>query len=529
MFSLPPGAARRAVVIFALTLLLVAAVYRKTPINFLRAESGWYLMQSHSSEETQERFQRDFFAHSYGGHYTPLAFLAEFETAKFVGTFESFWKWRQILALALVGAALCGAVYAIGGVFQLSRWSRWAMGAALTAGAVFRPEIMEFISWPFMILQLIWIGFFILAMYSAVRVASAPEQTRWPWIAAATACVSIQVSGLGLVTVVAVAAVLLGILLVAVRCPSAIYRPHRKRIATALAAMIGVAALHGWAMLHLLPSHPSFSAPSRTLGKLFLGFAANLTAAAGRTFIATTIAEPDWRSLAYGWPYGLLIIASALVLLFFLLGKSLREPTPQNLTRFALHAFSISAFLALIGLCAVRQLQAESLDAAAINLALSTTVPRYVVPLHFIVIASAIGVAVRLIQRAPRLGPAAFCALALAALVAQRDFRSTTFVYVAPLARISHASAWGLLLATVRECRAAQLPVPSVPLGALTHGFSEADARSFESLLHHDLHLKPEEKIEIIPWEQYLAEDRERYRGVPSLRLLEEKLGLRRD
>jgi hypothetical protein len=204
MFSLPPGAARRAVVIFALTLLLVAAVYRKTPINFLRAESGWYLMQSHSSEETQERFQRDFFAHSYGGHYTPLAFLAEFETAKFVGTFESFWKWRQILALALVGAALCGAVYAIGGVFQLSRWSRWAMGAALTAGAVFRPEIMEFISWPFMILQLIWIGFFILAMYSAVRVASAPEQTRWPWIAAATACVSIQVSGLGLVTVVAV-------------------------------------------------------------------------------------------------------------------------------------------------------------------------------------------------------------------------------------------------------------------------------------------------------------------------------------
>jgi hypothetical protein len=138
-------------------------------------------------------------------------------------------------------------------------------------------------------------------------------------------------------------------------------------------------------------------------------------------------------------------------------------------------------------------------------------------------------VAVRLIQRAPRFSPAAFSALALAALVAQRDFRSTTFVYVAPLARISHASAWGLLLSTVRECRAAQLPVPSVPLGALTQGFSEADARSFESLLHHDLHLKPEEKIEIIPWEQYLAEDRERYRGVPSLRLLEEKLGLRRD
>jgi hypothetical protein len=57
----------------------------------------------------------------------------------------------------------------------------------------------------------------------------------------------------------------------------------------------------------------------------------------------------------------------------------------------------------------------------------------------------------------------------------------------------------------------------------------DEDARSFESLWRHDLHLKPEENIEIIPWEQYLAGDRERYRGVPSLRLLERKLGLRRD
>ena len=529
MFSLPPGAARRAVVIFAFSLVLVASVYRHTPINFFRAESGWYLVQSHSSEETQRRFERDFFAHSYAGHYTPLAFLAEFQTAKIVGTNESFWKWRQILALAVIGAALCGAVFAIGGVFQLSRWSRWAIAAALTAGAIFRPEIMEFISWPFMILQLIWIGLLIPALYAAVRVASAPEQTRWPWIAAAAACVSIHASGLGLVTVVAVGAVLSGILLVAMRCPSTIYNPHRKGIASALAAMLGVAAVHGWAMLHLFPSHPSFSVPFQSLSKLFLGFAANLAVAAARTFFATALAEPDWRSLAYGWPYGLLIIAAGLVLLFWLLRKSLREPTPQNLTRFALHAFSISAFLALIGLCAVRQLQAESFDAAAINLALSTTVPRYVVPLHFIVIASALAVAVWLIQRAPRLGPAAFCALALAALVAQRDFRSTTFVYVAPLARISHASAWGLLLSTIRECRAAQLPVPNVPLGALTHGFSNDDTRSFESLWRHDLRLKPEDKIEMVSWEQYLAGGRERYGSAPSLRLLEEKLGLRRD
>jgi hypothetical protein len=30
-------------VIFVLSLVLVAAVYRDTPINFLRGESGWFL------------------------------------------------------------------------------------------------------------------------------------------------------------------------------------------------------------------------------------------------------------------------------------------------------------------------------------------------------------------------------------------------------------------------------------------------------------------------------------------------------
>ena len=528
MFSLPPGAARRAVVIFALSLLLVAAVYRDTPINFLRAESGWFLTQSHSSPEIRQRFQRNFFG-SYGGHFTPFAFLAEFQTAKLVGTNESFWKWRQILALAVIGAALCGAVYAIGGMFQLSRWSRWALSAALTAGALFRPEIMEFVSWAFMILQLVWMGLFVLALYAAAKVASAPEQTRWPWIAAAAACGSIQASGLGLVTVVAVAVVLSGTLLVARRCPSTVYAPHQRRLASALIAMLAVAVVHGFAMLYLLHSPSSFSPSFGSLAKLSLGFTANLAAAAARTFVATAHAEPNWRSLAYGWPYGLLVIALAPALLFWLLRQSLREPTPQNLTRFALHAFSISAFLALIGLSAVRLFQAASLQDAAINLALSTTVPRYVVPLHFMVIGSAIEIAVRLARRAPRLGPFAFCALALAALVAQRDFRSTTFVYVEPIARISHTSAWGLLLATVQECQAAQLPVPNLPLGTLTREFSEADTKSFEPLLRHDLSLKPEQKIEMISWEQYLAGDRERYRSVPSLRLLEQKLGLRRD
>src|SRR5687767_4625884 len=157
-----PGAARQAFLILVLSFVLIAAVYRKTPMNFLRAESGWFLFYAHSDGENQQRFQSGFFRASYAGHYTPLAFLAEFQMAKIAGTNESIWKWRQILALALIAAGVAGTVYAAGAIFSLSAMNRWAMAAALTAGAVYRPEIMDFISWPFMLLQLVFIGLLVL-------------------------------------------------------------------------------------------------------------------------------------------------------------------------------------------------------------------------------------------------------------------------------------------------------------------------------------------------------------------------------
>jgi hypothetical protein len=281
-------------------------------------------------------------------------------------------------------------------------------------------------------------------------------------------------------------------------------------------------------MLYLLPPHESFVVSVASLCKMLLGFIANLALTAVRTFVGTTISEPNARALAYSWPYGLLVIAGALLFLRWLLGKALERPTPQNVARFALHAFSIAAFFALTGLIAARLSHSSSLDAAAILLALSTSVPRYILPLHFLMIASATEVLVRLAQRAPRFSSGAFLALALAAVAAQVDYRWTTFPYVAPFARISHTSAWGLIVATVRECRAAQLPVPNVPLGALTQEFSDQSIGSFHALLRRELQLRSDEKIEMIAWEEYLRGGRDRYRAVPSLQLLEHKLNLDR-
>jgi hypothetical protein len=527
MFSPSLSAVRRAVLIFVVAFLAVASVYRKTPVNFLRAESGWFLAQSHSTKENLDRFERGFFVHSYAGHYTPLAFLAEFKTAELVGTNESFWKWRQILAVAMVAALVCGVVCATTSLFQTSSWTRWAVALAFAAIAVFRPAMIDFVSWPFMIFQLAWIGLFLVALYSILRLVADPEQARWPWIAAVAACLSLQVSGLGMITIVSVGAVLSGLLFVAARRPASLYRRSQKRIALALSAMLLVAAVHGWAMLYLWPSPSSVSAPFHSLARLFFGFGANLAAAAMSSFVPTAIAAPDSRSLAYAWPFGVLIIVGISLFVVFQLRRALSDPTPRNLASLSLHLFTVAAFFALLGLSAVRQFHAASPNAAEFSLSLETTVPRYLVPLHFIALASAIELGLGLIRRAPRFGPAAFCALAVAAVIAQSDFRASTFGYVSPLTRISHAHAWKLLLATVRECRAAGLPVPDVPLDSLTREFTPAETGSLEPLWRRDLRLNPDEKIERISWEQYRAGDRERYHHlVPSLLLLERKLEL---
>ena len=362
---------RRSLIILVLSFVLLAAVYRRTPMNFLRAESGWFLFHAYSTSEIQQHFQKGFFLASYGGHYAPLAFRAEFEMAKVAGTNESIWKWRQILALTLISAALVGTLYAVGGVFRLPTLTRWMMAVAVTAGSVYRPEMMDFISWPFMIFQLVFVGLLILALYAVLRVVTSPDQRRWPWMAVLAAYGSMHVSGLGLVAISAVAVVLGGILLVAFRSPDTIYHPQRKRIASALITIVCLAAAHGWAMLHLLAPYQPLVVSTGPFCKLLLGFTANLAVTGLRTFIGTTISQPDSRSLAYSWPYGLLLIAGALLLLRWLLRNSLKEPTPENVARFALHAFSISAFAALLGLIAVRLFQSASLDAAATVLALS--------------------------------------------------------------------------------------------------------------------------------------------------------------
>ena len=87
---------------------------------------------------------------------------------------------------------------------------------------------------------------------------------------------------------------------------------------------------------------------------------------------------------------------------------------------------------------------------------------------------------------------------------------------------------WRLLVAAAWECRAAGLALPNFSLEPLTKEFAEADVETFLPLLRRDLHLPPNEKIDLVPLKTYLT-DRERYGVAPSVYAFERKLLLARD
>lgn len=521
---------RRALLIFVLCFAAVFAVYRKAPVSFLRAESGWYLAISHCDPGIQYRFQRRFFEVSYGGHYTPLAFVAEFQTAKLFGTNAVLWRVRQFLALAALGTAVFVLADSVGGIFALAARARIALGICAAAGVLFQPLMIDLVSWPFMFLQLVWATLTAFSLYALTRMAVSQQKARWAWIAATASYASLHALGLGLATIAAVAVLLGAVLLLDARMPTSGYRAHRRSIGTALLALVCVSLVHAWAMKHLLAVDPNLD-PARerlALGTipLVLGFIPNFLIAGVASFAATAADQPNAWTIRYCWPYGLLLLVGMAAIALRLWRKAAPDGSPEQVTALSLAWFFCVSFLAVIALLAARESQsAGSRIEIPMHLAGVISGPRYVVPLHILLLGPALAGGVWLARRA-RSAPIVFCALAVASVVAQAEFGRSAYKYVNPAWRVSHQSAWKLTLAMVRECRAAKLAIPNLSMTTLTQEFDSFDLETFAPLVRHDLALPPDATLEFTPWHEGLAAADARYRAVSSLPELEKKLRL---
>ena len=184
---------------FAIWFLLVAVCYRNTQSAFFRAESGWYQFLSHSDQ--RQHFLFYLLTYRYQGHYTPLAFIGEFELTRLVGPHEFFWKWRQITVLSVLATAISMFTGRLARSSRISIVPAEALAGAITALFVFQPRMTDFIAWPFMVMQLEWLLLTVAALAALVQIAGGSTRVCWIWMAAACAYGSMHASGLGIATV----------------------------------------------------------------------------------------------------------------------------------------------------------------------------------------------------------------------------------------------------------------------------------------------------------------------------------------
>jgi hypothetical protein len=516
--------------IFVGCAVVVATVYRRAPINFLRAESGWFLREAHADDRTRQAFEAEFFTHSYNGHYTPLAFVAEARTARLLGTAGEWWRARQIIALSAVAAILVLAARSIGAAFGVAPLARTAIASLVASAAVFQPLMLEFIGWPCMVLQRVWLGLLISTLDALVKVATSTEKTRWAWVAALTAYTSMHATGLGLIAVAAVGSSLFAVLVVCRATSCSDFANHSRGITAAALTMLLLAAIHGSAMIGLPDLSGSKDHHAAVLWSgipAMLGFVWHFVTAGARSLLSFSPTLPGSRTIAYCWPQGLLVLTGVVAAVACAAQRVRQAPTAQGITRLVLYAFSAGAFFGMLGLILMRAMHSPSTREMISHLALYTAVPRYLLLIPFLFIPVIVHFLVALSLRAERTAAITCFAFAIAAPVAQIGFADSAYRFVARAPSLNHSGVWASILVAVRDCRAADLPVPNFPLKALAVEFEEVMLSDFEPLLRRDLSLRSDEHITFAPWNDHLADGGSRHSQLPSVALAWKKLDLR--
>ena len=508
----------RLLAIFVLWWALTAIVYSRIESNFLRAESGWYLFLSKSSPANQKDFVRIFSTRTYAGHYTPLAFLGEFGMAKLVGASPAFWKWRQITVAALLATVLFSLVKNSCRLCALTSVNSVAAALAATALLVFQPYMTDFIAWPFMIFQLLWLTLTSLVLLCLIKIVERPTQKHWPWLVIVAAYGSLNVLGLGLITVAAAATVLGGLL-------HWEYRNNRsKRLAIPLAVLLVVSASHALLMLVLahaetIPFRERF--PHLLSGAF--GFIPGFAIAAIRAVFSSRLVPIDGLQLWPDWPYGLAFVAIMIASVIAIFLRTVRNPQSTSARRgiFVLATFGALSFIALVGLIAVRELTHPSPDGFGDYFVGS----RYLIPAQF----ALLGFLILLVIRANAV-PMAVSLLAnfflfFSAIAGNAQFRKNVYPKVEPKSVVSHARAWQSIVVMAAQCQKAGLPIPNVPLGVLTQEFSDWNLKLFEPLLRSELKITTETPLDFISWERVSSVVPEEYeKNVPALREVKQNL-----
>jgi len=491
-----------AVIWLAWSIVITVAYYR-TNIVFLRAESGWYQAISQSP---QRHNVIHYFSDSYHGHYTPFIFAAEIELSHWFGPREVAWKWRQLTGFVILATCLSATVYAAAKSSGQAHWNSLALAAGITALFIFQPHILEFVAWPVLIFFLGTIVFSTLALFALLQLARNPTQRKWIWLAAGAAYLSMHCTGLGLMSVLATAAVFAAFLAGIFCGRLKQFSSSGRQLLIALISLVLVAAVHVLCMQFLRTPVSGGPKTAYLDVSMVIGFIAAAFFSASQALVVLRLL-PAFHSelVASMWPWGVFLVVAAGSTVVALAWGYLRAPKVERLVQFVLHTFSIIALATYI-LLGITRAVAEPSETWTLGYLIAS---RYLVMANFALFGSFTAIAVLLAGKTGRFCIPIFLMLGLTAFATNKQYAKSAYPDLQSALVVSHGKAWREIVSMTRECRAASLPVPDVPMRVLAE--FPWPLRYYEPILRSSLKLKADDKIEFVDWKQMDPATQQRY------------------
>jgi hypothetical protein len=472
--------------------------YKQLNVELLHAESGFFQVIAHSPREAQAGFFRSFWTTSSHGHYTPLAFSAEFFFTKWAGMHGSWWRNRQLVLGVCVTVALFLFVRAGPLIAELTPIVAWAVAGGATMLIIAQPVMRDFLQWPFHLFQLVWMILALALATAVARLPAARDKDKTIYLIAACAYASMHVLGLGLALVVATLAVFLVIMLGIRTGGFDRFRSHTRALAIASIALLILGGAHTVCMFALNSQQPNAETVYGFTWQHFFGLMGWFPS----SILLNVFGKRDTLKLSAelirsAWPFGLVLTATIFVFVCFLFRRA-RASSSERLESGALLAvFSTVLLLSMLIMIAKREWDEPSER----QLCGYLTAARYIYPFTVAWLGLALCATLRLTALQLKIAGVAFLIFGFTALGADLEYAAEIWPRAAPLHGASNLEIWRYLLQTVQEARAGNLPIPNIPLQPMT-GFAFIDLKFFEPLLRDELHINASDRFHFVEWDQ---------------------------
>jgi hypothetical protein len=302
------------------------------------------------------------------------------------------------------------------------------------------------------------------------------------------------------------------------------FKPHVRTLIATLAFLTVFGSLHTVAMILLnnAPVHAAANVSRHTdwhefVGLYILSPIVILIGLFSAKLDLTMINE----LLHTVWPIGAGVLAS-IALFIIVLARTSRQPGPRRAALYV-SLFSAVMLMAMVAMISVREAQEPS----PTGLFGYLVAPRYVFPIAICWLGLGLAVIMLLSPRRTFFVAVVSSLLACGTIAAHQSYESHLMMKTDPLHGVSHIQVWRNLVQLAREARAANLPIPNLPLESLC-GFHFIDFKYLEPLLHDELKLPPNEHDSFLDWAECRDHRLDEYRTkCPTLLPTVQLLGLK--